>query len=127
MDDEEMYNEEEQEIQQKVKKIWRVVPRVFTPEDPDTQFITCCMTQYNTAYISCSDKRIILIDCKDFSLKKEYEVENEVNVLNMILTPKYIIMHDEENCLNWVTAFEEPYYTEMNVEKSYDIQGGNLQ
>ena len=64
------------------------------------------------------------MNCNDFEIKKEFEVESLV--LSMILTPKYIIMHDEENVLNWVTAYEEPYYTKMEREKTYQLQGGGV-
>ncbi len=77
-----------------MKKIWRVVTRVQQPEDPDVTYITAIMTQFDTVYISCSDKRVVLMNCKDFEIKKEFEVEELV--VNLILTPKYVIMHDQE-------------------------------
>jgi hypothetical protein len=43
---------------------------------------------------------------KDFEVKKIFDVDDLV--LNIILTPKYVIMHDDENNLNWVTTYEEP-------------------
>ena len=70
-------------------------------------------------YLSQSDKRVILMSLKDFEVKKIFDVEDLV--LNIILTPKYVIMHDEENILNWVTSYEEPYYTTMTLEKTYQI------
>jgi hypothetical protein len=56
------------------------------------------MTQFDTVYIACSDKRVILMNCKDFEIKKEFETDEIV--VNMILTPKYVIMHDQEKYFN---------------------------
>jgi len=39
---------------------------------------------------------------KDFEVKKIFDVDDLV--LNIILTPKYVVMHDDENTLNWVTS-----------------------
>jgi hypothetical protein len=61
---------------------------------------------------------------KDFEVKKIFDVDDLV--LNIILTPKYVVMHDDENTLNWVTSYEEPYYTTMTLEKRYKVEGGML-
>jgi hypothetical protein len=61
-------------------------------------------------------------DKEEFSVKCEYEADE--NILQMILTPKYIIMYDESNSLNWITCYDPAFYNEkMILDKTYKIKG----
>lgn len=60
-----------------------------------------------------------------FELKCEYEAEDVI--LKMIFTPKYLIMHDSNNTLNWVTCYELSVFSEvMSLEKQYHVEGALL-